>query len=308
MIAVEVRDEDGVHVGRGRRRVGVAPEVGHPWSKDRVGQQARRSDLDQHGGVTHIGDPAGGDGRAIVLAARRTPHHPGRVIAGHPTGTKNRHMRGRRIAVTALLVLATLLTTAFGFGAVGEAAGARHQQLGRYEQGAARGRGDPPGRGPVHHRPALPERRGGRPDRAGASAAARPAREARRRRAEAGRGAERGAGARHGRRAQGLGDGQPDSAQDAAPRDREQRRRGRGVARAEGPVRADGGGDRPAPLGGGQASAAGVVAPGRRPRPGREGPRPARRVQDASSGCCSCCRSRRSPARSRCRRTGAGPW
>src|SRR3954454_16831890 len=42
-------------------------------------------------------------------------HPPGRVIAGHPTSPKNRHMRGRRVAVTALLVLATLLTTAFGF-------------------------------------------------------------------------------------------------------------------------------------------------------------------------------------------------
>jgi len=37
------------------------------------------------------------------------------VIAGHPSGAKNRDMRGRRIGVTALLVLATLLTTAFGF-------------------------------------------------------------------------------------------------------------------------------------------------------------------------------------------------
>src|SRR4051812_7024964 len=42
-------------------------------------------------------------------------HHPGRVIAGHPTSPKNRPMRGRRIAVTVLLVVATLLTTAFGF-------------------------------------------------------------------------------------------------------------------------------------------------------------------------------------------------
>jgi hypothetical protein len=37
------------------------------------------------------------------------------VIAGHPTGAKNHHMRGRRIGVTVLLVLATLFTTAFGF-------------------------------------------------------------------------------------------------------------------------------------------------------------------------------------------------
>jgi hypothetical protein len=37
------------------------------------------------------------------------------VIAGHPTGAKNRLMRGRRIGVTVLLVLATLFTTAFGF-------------------------------------------------------------------------------------------------------------------------------------------------------------------------------------------------
>src|SRR3954454_7468251 len=42
-------------------------------------------------------------------------HPPGRVIAGHPTSPKNRPMRGRRIAVTVLLVVATLLTTAFGF-------------------------------------------------------------------------------------------------------------------------------------------------------------------------------------------------
>jgi hypothetical protein len=52
----------------------------------------------------------------MVVAPWRRPHHPGRVIAGHPAGTKNRDMRGRRIAVTALLVLATLFTTAFGFG------------------------------------------------------------------------------------------------------------------------------------------------------------------------------------------------
>jgi hypothetical protein len=37
------------------------------------------------------------------------------VIAGHPTGAKNLPMRSRRMGVTALLVLATLLTTAFGF-------------------------------------------------------------------------------------------------------------------------------------------------------------------------------------------------
>jgi hypothetical protein len=52
---------------------------------------------------------------AIVVAPWRTAHHPGRVIAGHPAGAKNRVMRGRRIGVTALLVLATLFTTAFGF-------------------------------------------------------------------------------------------------------------------------------------------------------------------------------------------------
>jgi hypothetical protein len=52
----------------------------------------------------------------MVLSDRRKPHHPAWVIAGHPTGTKNHHMRGRRLAVTALLVLATLLTTAFGLG------------------------------------------------------------------------------------------------------------------------------------------------------------------------------------------------
>jgi hypothetical protein len=37
------------------------------------------------------------------------------VIAHHPTGAKNRFMRGRRIGATVLLVLATVLTTAFGF-------------------------------------------------------------------------------------------------------------------------------------------------------------------------------------------------
>jgi hypothetical protein len=50
-----------------------------------------------------------------LVARRRTAHHPGRVIAGHPTGAKNLPMRSRRMGVTALLVLATLLTTAFGF-------------------------------------------------------------------------------------------------------------------------------------------------------------------------------------------------
>src|SRR5215208_588193 len=50
-----------------------------------------------------------------LLARWRTAHHPGRVIAGHPTGAKNLPMRSRRMGVTALLVLATLLTTAFGF-------------------------------------------------------------------------------------------------------------------------------------------------------------------------------------------------
>ena len=227
MIAVEVRDEDGVHVGRGAGVSGWRRRWAIRGRRTGSVRQARRSDLDQHGGVTHIGDPAGGDGRAIVLAARRTPHHPGRVIAGHPTGTKNRHMRGRRVAVTALLVLATLLTTAFGFGLW-----AKRQALDTNNW--------------VDTSKALLEDEEIRqavglfiidrlyqsdevagPDRAGAPAAARPAREARRRRAEAGRAAECGAGARHGRRAQGLGDGQPDSAQDAAPRDRERRRRGR---------------------------------------------------------------------------------
>jgi hypothetical protein len=37
------------------------------------------------------------------------------VIAHHPTAPEDRHMRGRAIGVTALLVVATLLTTAFGF-------------------------------------------------------------------------------------------------------------------------------------------------------------------------------------------------
>ena len=53
---------------------------------------------------------------ADLPTARRTPHHPGGVIAGHPAHAKNLRMRGRGLAVTALLVLATLLTTAFGFG------------------------------------------------------------------------------------------------------------------------------------------------------------------------------------------------
>jgi hypothetical protein len=48
-------------------------------------------------------------------AGWRKAHHPSRVIAAHPTGAKNRLMSGRRIGVTVLLVVATILTTAFGF-------------------------------------------------------------------------------------------------------------------------------------------------------------------------------------------------
>ena len=165
---------------------------------------------------------------------RRTPHHPGRVIAGHPTGPKNRaharqtHRRHGPPRVGHAPHHGVRLRP------VGEAAGARHEQLGRHEQRAARGRGHPPGRGPVHHRPALPERRGGRRSSSRCFPRGWPARQARRGGAQAGRAAQRGPRARHGRRAAGLGDGQPNGAPDAASHDREQRRRGRGVARAEG--------------------------------------------------------------------------
>jgi hypothetical protein len=52
---------------------------------------------------------------AIVASPNSRAHHPGRVIAAHPARPEDRAMRGRRVAVTALLVVATLLTTAFGF-------------------------------------------------------------------------------------------------------------------------------------------------------------------------------------------------
>jgi hypothetical protein len=52
---------------------------------------------------------------AIVGAERATSHHPGWVIPGHPSGSQNRAMRGRRIGVGALLVIGTLLWTALGF-------------------------------------------------------------------------------------------------------------------------------------------------------------------------------------------------
>jgi hypothetical protein len=51
----------------------------------------------------------------MVAPAGGRPHHPGRVIARHPAAPEDRSMRGRRIGVTVLLVLATVLTIAFGF-------------------------------------------------------------------------------------------------------------------------------------------------------------------------------------------------
>jgi hypothetical protein len=43
-------------------------------------------------------------------------HHPAWVIPAHPAPFQNHGMHGRRIAVTALLVIGTLLWTALGFG------------------------------------------------------------------------------------------------------------------------------------------------------------------------------------------------
>ena len=78
---------------------------------------------------------------------------------------------------------------------------------------------------------------------------------------------------------------QPDSARDAASHHQERRRRGGRVARAEGPVRADGCGHRPSPRDAvdklpPEVSSLQVAGPGQL----EGGPRPARHVQDASLG------------------------
>src|SRR5687767_13948357 len=52
-----------------------------------------------------------------MLAARRArTHHPHRVINAHPPRLETRTVPTRRIGVTALLILGTLLWTAFGLG------------------------------------------------------------------------------------------------------------------------------------------------------------------------------------------------
>src|SRR6185295_6372728 len=108
-------DEDRIDRRRGLGRRPVPLQVSHSRPKQGVGQEAHSVPLDQDGGVADVGDAARGDAAVIVADLAGGTHHPGWVIAGHPTGPKNLPMRGRRIAVTVLLVVATLLTTAFGF-------------------------------------------------------------------------------------------------------------------------------------------------------------------------------------------------
>ena len=217
---------------RRRRRRAVAPQVSDPRAQHRVGQQAHAAELDEHGGVADVGDAAAWRRARSSARPGASPHHPDWVIPGHPSGSRIAHMRGRRIGVDALLVLGTLLWTALGF-----AVWANRQALDTdnwVDTSSALLEDDEirTARGPVHHRPALPERRGRRRSSSrGASAAARPARQAGRRRAQAGRAAERRARARHRCRAPGLGDRQPDRAPDAAAHHRERRGERRRLAR-----------------------------------------------------------------------------
>src|SRR3954451_6278278 len=52
----------------------------------------------------------------MVPCARATTHHPRGVIAAHPEGPETGRVPARRIGVTVLLVVGTLLWTAFGLG------------------------------------------------------------------------------------------------------------------------------------------------------------------------------------------------
>lgn len=91
----------------------MTAKMGDPSAKHRVRQEAHAAVLEKHRGVAEIGDPRR---RCDDCGRRRAnPHHPGWVIPSHPSGSQNRRMRGRRLSVAALLVIATLLCTAFGF-------------------------------------------------------------------------------------------------------------------------------------------------------------------------------------------------
>ena len=80
VVEVEVRDQHGVERPRdgGRRRRAVAAQVPEVIAQQRVGEQARAAELEQHGGVANPGEAIGGrapDPRMAGRAAHR--HRPG---------------------------------------------------------------------------------------------------------------------------------------------------------------------------------------------------------------------------------------
>ena len=59
MVVMQVRDQDGVDVGRHLGRLPVAAQVSHPRAEHRVGQEADAAELDQDGGVPDVCDASG---------------------------------------------------------------------------------------------------------------------------------------------------------------------------------------------------------------------------------------------------------
>jgi Short C-terminal domain len=115
VVVMQVRDEHRVDaVGHAGPRA-MAAQMGDPGAKHRVGQEAHAGVLEKDGGVAEIGDSRRRYEHRIVSPDGATSHHPTWVIPSHPRGPQNRAMRGRRIGVGALLVIATLLWTALGF-------------------------------------------------------------------------------------------------------------------------------------------------------------------------------------------------
>src|SRR5918995_7083295 len=100
---------------RRRRRGRRAPARAGPPARSRAssGWPGRRRRLQR--GSTR-GSSLGECGTAAIVGADgATSHHPAWVIPGHPSGSQNRTMGGRRIGVGALLVIGTLLWTGLGF-------------------------------------------------------------------------------------------------------------------------------------------------------------------------------------------------
>ena len=119
VIVMHMRDEDCVQVRRHLGRRAMTAQVRDPRPQDRVGQEAHAAELDEHGGVADVCDAVARAGLRNATSVSRSgarSHHPARVIPHHPRGSENRVMRGRGIAVGALLVIGTLLWTGLGFG------------------------------------------------------------------------------------------------------------------------------------------------------------------------------------------------